>query len=516
VKIILIFFIFVQLVFSSPQDEENFIQDVNINEEINTTLWTKKNLNELLKLIKDPTLNYLDKDYNRYKILELLYDLDIANDIRKHEIEAKLDTIATDAYIAFARDLSIGLIDWDKFQNELNNSEVDLVWENGDSIYNYKQALELALKTDMLTVLMYRYMPPDKGYRELIKAYHRYKKLKFPEIDYGKVLKIGDYGYRTTQIKKFLVVSGDLKNFDKAYLDFPRFDKKLEDAIKRFQKRHYLKVTGELDRVTVLYTKTTVEDKLKLIKLNIERYKILPHIYEKEYILINIPEFSLKYFRYGELIDDIFVVVGREDRPTPIFSDVLEYIVLNPSWIVPQNLIRKDYIPQLIQNPMALEDHHIYIHKSPSRLSKKIDTTKVNWEKYLDPKTTIPYFFMQYPGEDNVLGKMKFIFPNKYKVYLHDTNSKDLTTLKYRLYSSGCIRLSKPYDLLSIVAENSKYSMEELLEKLESKKTVNIPLKTKIPIHVRYNTVFVNRDGDVEFRRDFYGLDKIQLKTLKQ
>jgi murein L,D-transpeptidase YcbB/YkuD len=123
---------------------------------------------------------------------------------------------------------------------------------------------------------------------------------------------------------------------------------------------------------------------------------------------------------------------------------------------------------------------------------------------------------MQYPGEDNVLGKMKFIFPNKYKVYLHDTNSKDLTTLKYRLYSSGCIRLSKPYDLLSIVAENSKYSMEELLEKLESKKTVNIPLKTKIPIHVRYNTVFVNRDGDVEFRRDFYGLDKIQLKTLKQ
>ncbi len=506
-KILFLLFFYLQFLLSY-----SFEQNISISEDIS---WSKTNADEFVKLTRDPILNYLSKDYNQDKIFDLVYSLQYSDDIEKIEIKYKINQLCTSGFLSFAKDLSVGLFDWEKFQEELSTNDIDLVWEKNPKEYTYIKDLKLALKTDMLTVLFYRYQPPDERYKRLIKAYQYYENIKFTEVDYGSLLKIGDYGYRSAQLKKFLSITGDLKSVDDKYLEFPRFDKKLENALKVFQKRHYLKVTGELDRVSVLYTKTSAKEKLQLIKLNIERFKLYPRIYEGEYLLINIPEFSLKYFKYTKLISDIFVVIGREDRPTPIFSDFLEYIVLNPSWIIPQGLIRKDYLPQLIADPYSLVDEKIFIHQNPSRLSRKIDTTKVNWEKYLDESKSIPYYFMQYPGESNVLGEMKFIFPNKYKVYLHDTNSKSLTTLKYRLYSSGCIRLSKPYELLSILSENTKLDMDKIMQKLETKKTVNLVLKKKIPIHIRYNTVFVNDKFEVEFRKDFYGFDKIQLEVLK-
>jgi murein L,D-transpeptidase YcbB/YkuD len=123
---------------------------------------------------------------------------------------------------------------------------------------------------------------------------------------------------------------------------------------------------------------------------------------------------------------------------------------------------------------------------------------------------------MQYPGEDNVLGQMKFIFPNKYNVYMHDTNSKGLTTLKYRLYSSGCIRLSRPFDLLHILSKYTKYSGDALVNMIEGGKSVNVPLRKKIPIYIRYFTVFINGSYAPSFRKDFYGIDALQLGSMRK
>jgi len=482
----------------------------------NRLLWDKEDLNDLLDASTDHIKNYLFLDYHQNEIEDLMVDIENYDDLMRKEIYAKIDILATDGFFSFAKDLNEGVIDWDEFQSLLEANETDLVWERSHKSTKYDKDLLLALKTDMLEVLFERYQPSSDEYKQLVEAYHNFGSMKFPTVDYGKLLKVGDYGYRASQLKAYLKVTGDLKDVDEDYVGFPTFDEKLANALKRFQKRHYLKPTGELDRVTVLYTRTSVDKKRELIKLNIERHKLFGKIYEGEYIKINIPEFSLKYYQNATMIDDIFVVVGREDRPTPIFNDMLEYIVLNPSWVVPRGLMRKDYIPKLIENPNSLLDEGIHIHVKPYKSSREIDPTTVNWEQYLlDESKSIPYYFVQYSGEDNVLGAMKFIFPNKYNVYLHDTNAKSLTTLKYRLYSSGCIRLSKPYKLLAILSEHTKYSIDELVDMIQSKKTVNIPLKKKIPIYIRYFTTFIDREAGLSFRKDFYGLDSIQLKAMR-
>jgi len=378
--------------------------------------WDVQDLNDFLKAANDPIKNYLFSDYHQDEIDALMQSVESYEPFEQRQILAKIDMLATDGFFMFARDLTVGLINWREFQSFLSQNETQVVWEKNPKVYNYESDLSLSLKTNMLEVLFERYLPLESEYKNLIRAYHRYE--EFPVVDYGKHMKIGDYGYRATQLKAYLVATGDLKPMKKGYMEFPTYDQMLSNALKRFQKRHYLKETGELDRVTVLYTRKSVAKKRELIKLNIERHKLFSKIYDNEYITVNIPEFSLKYYQNGALIDDIYVVIGREDRPTPIFSDVLEYIVLNPSWIVPQGLMRKDYIPKLVENPYAMEEEHIHIHQKPSRYSPKINTENVNWAQYLEPGRHIPYYFMQYPGEDNVLGQMKFIFPNKYNVYL--------------------------------------------------------------------------------------------------
>ncbi len=476
--------------------------------------WDEKDFDDFISLARDGAINYLFLDYHQDEIEDLMNRMRFETKIEQKFIRARIDILATDGFFSFAKDLSVGFIDKDKFQSLLKESEIPLVWEKKSKLYYYGDDLKLALKSNLLKVLLHQYLPITDEYKLLVQEYHRYQKMKLPKIDYGKLMRVGDYGYRATQLKAYLYESDDLKDVDKSYMEFPTFDKKLSEALKSFQKRHYIKVTGELDRVTVLYLNKSAKQTSEFIKLNIERHKFLPRIYDREYILINIPEFSLKYFKEKALVDDIFIVVGREDRPTPIFSDKLEYIVLNPSWIVPQSLVRRDYLPGLLENPNYLEEEQIHIHTKPSRHSREINPQDIDWEQYTDEDKKIPNYFMQYPGEHNALGKMKFIFPNKYNVYLHDTNSKSLTTLKYRLYSSGCIRLSKPYDLLYILSQYTNYSNDELIELLSSEKTVNVPLKKHIPIHIRYHTVFIDKESKLAFRKDFYGIDAIQLEAL--
>ncbi len=478
--------------------------------------WDRDDLEEFILATRDRIVNYLDIDYHQDEIDRLMstidnYDLDIQKSIR-----ARIELLATDGFFSLSRDLAEGFIDFKRFQELLKEHHSDVVWEDSYKRYNYHKDLIESLNSNMIEATLQSYMPTSKGYRKLIEAYHRYTKMKLPKVDYGKLMRVGDYGYRASQLKLYLAQTGDLRESDKGYLEFPTFDKKLSDALKRFQKRHYLKETGELDRVSVLYTRKDLKNKIDLIKLNIERHKLFSNIYDSEYIVINIPEFSLRYFQHGVLIDNIFVVIGREDRPTPIFSDRLEYIVLNPSWGIPESLVRKDYLFDLIADPYSLEKEDIFIYKITSNQHIQIDPSTVNWERYLDENIRIPYYFKQKAGEKNVLGKMKFMFPNRYAVYLHDTNAKSLTTQRYRLYSSGCIRLSKPYELLNILSKYTDYSYDRLLDLIESKKTVNIPLKKQIPIYIRYFTVFVDDEGDLSFRRDFYTLDKLQLTTMRR
>ncbi len=142
------------------------------------------------------------------------------------------------------------------------------------------------------------------------------------------------------------------------------------------------------------------------------------------------------------------VVVGRIDRPTPLFSDEIRFMVLNPTWTIPDNLIKRDLIHVLRENPMYLKENNIHAFRG----NNEVQVTQEMLDPYEKSERKVPYRFVQYPGDNNALGRVKFMFPNKYDVYLHDTDNKSLLERRYKIYSSGCVRLEKPFDLVSSAA----------------------------------------------------------------
>ncbi len=468
-------------------------------------LWDRNDLEQLIDISEDKSYNYRHYPMHTKTLRQLVARM--AFEELDHATRARLDLLASDQFLTLACYLYEGEIDATSFFEILKqDSEKGLVWEPNPEKPDYLHDLESALRSDMVHAVLERYPPQERGFRELVKAYHRYRKVTFPKVDYVKDLKLGDYGYEVSQLKYFLYATGDLEKSDRKYLDFPTFDEKLGRAVLRFQKRHYLKQNGIFDRVNALYAQNSADAKAERIYLNIERYKLFPRVRHNTYVVINIPGFLLQFFEQKQLTHEIPVVIGREDRPTPIFRDYLEYIVLNPTWSIPQNLMKKDYIPHLVENPESLLEDDIHIYRG----GREIDPSSVEWSQYLDYEGKIPYQMVQKAGEKNVLGAMKFIFPNKYNVYLHDTNAKHLTTRRYRLYSSGCIRLAKPYELLSLLSPYTQYSYDRLLEIIALGKTRHVRLRHKIPIHIRYLTVFIDKEGLVNFRKDFYGYDAMQ------
>jgi len=200
------------------------------------------------------------------------------------------------------------------------------------------------------------------------------------------------------------------------------------------------------------------------------------------------------------------IVVGRMDRPTPIFSDKVEYMVVNPTWTVTDNLIKRDLIPVLKEQPDYLKEHNIHVFSG----NKEVEVNYAMLEPHIHSSKRVPYRFVQYPGDNNALGRIKFMFPNKYAVYLHDTDNKTLLTRRYKLYSSGCMRVDKPFELMDILLVNSKksYTRSDIDRIIETNKPTTIRLRRSVPVHMLYFTVY-EEDGLAYFKHDVYMFDKI-------
>jgi len=209
------------------------------------------------------------------------------------------------------------------------------------------------------------------------------------------------------------------------------------------------------------------------------------------------------------------VITGRKGHETPIFYGKVRTIVLNPYWRIPASIIRHETIPKLQRDPGYTNKKKIEIHTGYSEHSKRIDPHSVNWHKY--GKRLPPYRFMQSPGEHNALGKVKFLFPNKYSVYMHDTNQRNLFVKDYRALSHGCVRLGKPFDLLETFADIEPNINNEKSKRIlkENKKTA-YRLKHAVAVDIVYLTTLVDIDGTIRFSNDVYGYDKMQLDASKQ
>ena len=466
---------------------------------------------ELIKALNSSLYNYKNKPLGRKKIKHLFFLLD-NNEIptsRRGEVYARLDLLLSNSYVALVRFIVQGDVDWNLVKQKMRalkaSDDIEAKWEINPKKFPSERELYDALAEGDIESYFTSLIPMEVRYRKLIRLLKNYRLMsRFPKIPYtNDILKLGDRDKRILEIKRRLQISGDLPG--NAPIN-KNFDGQLQQAVVTYQKRYNLKVDGKVDKVMTYYLNLPVKKNIQEIIANLDICKLYPKQFENEYVEVNIPDFNLRYYRDGRLIFKTGLVVGRIDRPTPIFSDEITYMVLNPTWTIPDNLVKRDLIHVLRENPMYLKENNIRVFSG----KKEVEISSTDLDPYEHSSRHVPYRFVQYPGDNNALGRIKFIFPNKYSVYLHDTDNKSLLERRYKIYSSGCMRVDKPFDLMKILLTHARgnYSQERIEKILESLKPTTIRLSRAIPVHIIYFTVY-EEDGLAYFKNDIYLYDKM-------
>jgi len=481
----------------------------------NKSLWigsqNTKKMSQLIQALNDPLFNYKNKQFDQKAIKKLLYSLDNNSvSVKKQAaVYARLDLLLTNSMVRLVRFIVQGDVDWPlvqkKFTTLKESDDIQVNWEMSFKAFPNQGQLTSAIVNGNIRGYLTSLISMEKQYRKLVTLLKNYRVMdKFPKIEYSKSsLKLGDWSGRVVEVKKRLQISGDYpKN---ASLD-RTFGKTLQKAVITYQKRYLLKADGKVDKTMTYYLNQPAKKNIQAIITNLDKTKLYPKSFESEHIEVNIPDFNLRYYRNGSKIMKMGIVVGRMDRPTPLFSDKVEYMVVNPTWTVTDNLIKRDLIPVLKEQPNYLEEHNIHVFSG----NKEVEVNYEMLESHMNSDRLVPYRFVQYPGDNNALGRIKFMFPNKYAVYLHDTDNKTLLTRRYKLYSSGCMRVDKPFELMDILLQNAKgnYSRSDIEDIIATNKPKTIRLRKSIPVHMLYFTVY-EEDGLAYFKHDVYMFDKI-------
>jgi len=480
----------------------------------NRPLWIghAKNLNRLLEVLQNPYFNYKYKDLYQSQIEQYTYLLHNNMNLNMNSNElSKLDILLTKAYLKLVKFIVQGDIDWDRVQmkiTELKESkDITANWEMVRKPMPSVEELFSTITTQNIPKYLRSLIPSKKEYQALVDSLNFYRRLNNLErIKYAKDLRLGDQYPYITDIKKRLIITGDLYN---KYNTTDIFDEDLKQALYSYKDRFKLEQNGIIDKVVVYYLNKPMHLLTEQIIINLDKLKVFPNKFPNEYIRVNIPDFKMNYFKNNQSILEMRAVVGRPERPTPLFSAKMSYIVLNPTWNIPENLVRRDLIVALQENPNYLKEHNIRVFNGWKTKGEMKNFTPSMLFPYSDEsKGHIPYRFVQYPGDDNALGRIKFMFPNKYAVYLHDTDNKSLFQYRYRVYSSGCMRLSKPFELLELLKSRIREADINMIPKYRNTlETKHINFTEKLPVHTTYFTVF-KRNGLTYFRKDIYEYDQ--------
>ncbi len=349
----------------------------------------------------------------------------------------------------------------------------------------------------------FRALPPrTPEYARLLKAKLAYEKRLgaggFGATVPSKSLKPGQSGAAVVALRDRLVRMGYLRRSAS-----PSYDGALQEAVQRFQADHGLTTDGIAGAGTLAEINTSAEERLKAIIVALERERWVNSDRGKRHVLVNITDFSARIVDDGKVTFQTRSVVGANDsdRRTPEFSDVMEFMVINPTWNVPRSIATKEYLPMMQNNANAAS--HLELYDSRGR---KVARSNINFANYT--ARSFPYAIKQPPSRRNALGLVKFMFPNKYNIYLHDTPAKNLFSRETRAYSHGCVRLNDPFDFAyALLAKQSRDPKGQFHRILDTGKETVVTLEKEVPVHIIYRTAFTDAKGKVHFRRDIYGRD---------
>ncbi len=467
---------------------------------------------DLLKAIRSVELEgLLPSDYHLERIESTMMSI---HESRQRgvspdpDILVDLDLLLTDAFLVLGSHLLAGRV---------NPETIDSEWHAMRRQTDLAELLRRAVDTDQIEESLANLLPRQQGYARMRRALKLYRSIAenggWPTLPEDTELLMKDRNERVVMLRRRLIMTRDLEPGDTE--DDRLFDQEVDQALRRFQKRHGVRVTGIVDSGTLAALNVSVEERIRQIELNMERWRWLPQDLGHEHVILNIANYELDVVEGEKTVITLRAVVGKPYRRTPIFSDRITHIVFNPFWSVPHNIATQDILPLVEEDPAYLTERKIRVFKGWSSGASEIDPATVDWSRVT--ASNFGYFLRQDPGPQNALGKMVFRFPNKYNVYIHDTPTRELFGHTERSLSAGCIRLENPIELATyLLKEDPKWNRKQIEKAIRTGKEQTVRLSSPVPVHLLYWTAWADEDGTIQFRKDIYNRDETLYGALKE
>ena len=344
----------------------------------------------------------------------------------------------------------------------------------------------------------------DSGPLERLEgALARYERIAeaggWPAVPEGPTIEPGTLDPRVEVVARRLAISGDLEN---ASREFDTYDEELQLAVRRFQARHGLEQDARIGTQTLHALNVSAAQRVEQLRRNIERSRQIFGTPRNDFLLVNIPAFTVTLFREGKERSTTRVVVGNDETQTPLFEAQLKSVVLNPTWTVPRTIASEELLPKIQADIGYLARNDYDVVDTDGR---RVDPANVQWGEL--HKNNFPYTLVQRPGPLNELGRIKFLFPNDYGVCMHDTPKKFLFARDSRAFSHGCVRVEDPVNFAAHLLGPEGWSLERIVAQLDTRETRTIALANPLPVVLVYLTAAADDNGTVYFYRDIYGMD---------
>jgi len=367
--------------------------------------------------------------------------------------------------------------------------------------------LDAAETADDFSAFLPHWLPPDPAFWRLRSAIAAFPdavgQMAWPIVNQGSKLAPGSRDGRIPQVRQRLMASGD---FSGAAGEADVYDDGLVEAVRRFQTRHGLLPDGVIGFGTVDALNIPAQARLASMILNLRRLYVEARGWGDDYLAVNIPAAQMRLVQDGRITISANVIVGRVDRQTPQIDSAINRLEFNPFWTVPSGVYQKDILPKVRKDPGFLSSHNIRVYRT-AEPANEIDPAEIDW--FSPEAKQMRLRLRQDPGPENALGPAKFLFPNPYDVYVHGTNKQSLFSHAERFLSSGCVRVPDPLALAAqVLKDNASWPRTRIDEAVRVGKNVGVALEAPLPVHLVYDTAWVDEDGTLQFRRDVYGRDR--------
>ena len=483
--------------------------------------WSKKgtllpHVESMITVIRNAKSHGLQpEDYHLEEIEAAIAEL--RQDMKRSEMVdadkiVNIEFLLSDAFLLYGSHMLSGRVDPNK---------IYITWVANQRTADLAEILQDAAASSRIEETLQSLEPQYEGYKKLRQTLVSYRATEakggWPTIPGGNkvFLRKGHRSKLVPLLRTRLMMSNDLDitNGDNGNL----FDDAIQEAVLNFQRRHGLKEDGVLRQETVKALNVPVAKRIRQIELNLERWRWLRNDLGKRYILVNIPDYSLKIVNEDHVDMDMRIIVGkrvrnkRVDMHTPVFTGRMTHLEINPYWNVPYSIATKEFLPAIKKDPLYLSRKNMLLFSGRGA----VDPTTVDWTKIHEKN--FRYQIRQNPGAFNALSRIKFLFPNRFDVYLHDTPSRSLFKRTQRAFSHGCMRVEKPIEMAAyLLSDNNGWSREKILAAIRKGKNLPVYLTEPIDVHVQYWTAWVDGEGMVNFRDDIYSYDPILERALAE